>query len=46
MYFIERPIAAALWGATALTFVGVILFRWFARDRARELDAIEAGDDE
>ncbi|MBM9593160.1 tripartite tricarboxylate transporter permease [Roseitranquillus sediminis] len=45
-YFIERPIAATLWGITILTFLVVFLWRRFFGERARELDAIESGDDE
>ena len=44
MYFIESPIAATLWGVTVLTFVGVALFRYFNRGKARELEAIQASD--
>ena len=45
-YFLERPIAATLWGITIAIFVVVFLWRRLFRERARELDAVESEDDE
>jgi putative tricarboxylic transport membrane protein len=45
IFFVERPIPAVLWGVTVLSFLGVALFRRFNKDKAREIEALEAGDD-
>jgi len=41
-YFVERPIAAALWGITIAVIVGVLLLRVFRRDVSQRLATLEA----
>lgn len=43
-YFIERPIAGALWGATILILVGVLLLRVFKKDVSKKFEALEEDD--
>jgi putative tricarboxylic transport membrane protein len=40
-YFIERPIAAAMWGTTIAVLIGVLLLRWWRRDLSRQFEALE-----
>jgi len=45
IFFIQSSIAATLWAATVLTFVGVALFRYLGRERFKEIESLGAGDD-
>lgn len=43
-YFVERPIATAIWTVTIGIFVAVLLLRWWRRDLSRKFEAMEADD--
>ncbi|WP_210246235.1 tripartite tricarboxylate transporter permease [Aureimonas fodinaquatilis] len=44
IYFIERPIAATLWGLTIAVFLGVIIYRLLGKDAARKMEKFELED--